>query len=64
MSLSAELYEQKKYADMLKLRTMNVNDDQMVECFSKGGRAYYMKPELLKQKDRTLYDFIGGLSND
>lgn len=38
--------------------------DSLMDYFSEGYRAYYQTPELLKEKDLELYNFIGGLKND
>lgn len=36
----------------------------LMEYFSEGYRAYYQAPDLLKEKDPELYNFIGGLNDD
>lgn len=38
--------------------------DSLMDYFSEGYRAYYQTPELLKEKDSELYNFIGGLKDD
>ena len=38
--------------------------DSLMDYFSEGYRAYYQTPDILKEKDPELYDFIGGLKDD
>ena len=38
--------------------------DSLMDYFSEGYRAYYQTPDILKEKDPELYNFIGGLKND
>ena len=38
--------------------------DSLMEYFSEGYRAYFQAPDLLKEKDPALYEFIGGLKDD
>ena len=38
--------------------------DSLMDYFSEGYRAYYQSPDILKEKDLALYDFIGGLKDD
>ena len=38
--------------------------DSLMAYFSEGYRAYYQTPDILKEKDPELYDFIGGLKDD
>lgn len=38
--------------------------DSLMDYFSEGYRSYYQTPDILKEKDPELYDFIGGLKDD
>ena len=49
---------------ILKAGTMEINDNLLLEYFSEGYRAYYMEPDLLKQRDADLFSYIGGLLGD
>ena len=62
------LYQGRIYFDrdgsIFKAKSMEINDSLLLEYFSEGYRAYYMKPDLLKQRDSDLFAYIGGLLDD
>lgn len=61
-------YQGRIYPDrdgsILKAGVMEINDSLLLEYFSEGYRAYYMEPDLLKQRDADLFSYIGGLLRD
>ena len=58
------LYQGRMYESVGVMDDGKLVLDSMLEYFSEGFRAFYKEPDLLKEKDASLYDFIGGLSND
>lgn len=62
------LYQGRIYFDrdgsIFKAKSMEINDSLLLEYFSEGYRAYYMEPDLLKQRDSDLFAYIGGLLDD
>lgn len=57
------LYETEDYG-IFKPDSFEVDESMLKEYFSEGYRAFYQEPNLLKEKDPLLYQFIEELSDD
>ena len=51
-------YQTRLYKPLQSFRKGRVNTDFALEYFSEGIKFYYKNPLLLKNKDKSLYDFI------